>query len=291
MSCSSKENPSNNRMELQKAFTDMKFRQELSRHPKIFLKFWYGMSKEEFHKVVDILVAENVLVKDNDDAVYYKVPHFKPMLKPYFINNTLDQIELSQGNNLYDIYQQKYKLPGLVEKNIVAERYVEENSHYRPLPLYHRNTVKELPVCFNDKSLYSNGVKNFSFSTQSNKQKVLSKSPIVVEKENNVIVIEQSFSRIPLPSVTYSLSLSPEMQQYKSTHAITDEQRQYICTHSKYKITELLSGSVIKITYKSRLAYDRETEAYRQSVKAMNEALKRKNAENALRSEKVMVEI
>ena len=274
---------------------NLKLKNNLVNRPKLFLKFWANMSEQEFDTVVKILIADKILEQKDYRAIFYLTPNCKSELKPLFVNESLKEIKLSNGLCLYDLYKQKYNLPNLVEKRLVDRKNKEKNGEYSPTMYFVTETGPvTLPNCFKDNSYYtSSGQTNLEIDKNGIKEKVLKKSPVVIEKNESIIIFEQSFYKSPSPSITYSLDLSPEMQKYKLKHPLISlkEEGNYISLNSKYKIVEIISNSVINITYLTKADYYLENKNKikdKNSIEQENQKLKHLNK---LRTASVLDEI
>lgn len=95
---------------------EVEFQERLENKPKFFLKFWEGMSENDYKKVEKILVEENVLNGEWPLTKYNIGTCEFIMLRPKFDSNGLTEIGLPLTNCLYHIYDEKYRLPELVER-------------------------------------------------------------------------------------------------------------------------------------------------------------------------------
>mgnify|MGYP007011068777 CR=1 FL=1 len=293
-SCNSKENnTTENNDEINSR--NLKLANDLANKPKIFLKFWRNMSVQEFDTVVKILISEKVLEQKSYRAIYYLTPKCKSELKPIFVNDSLKQLELLNGICLYDIFKEKYNLPDLLEKRLVERRYIEKNLEYNPVMSYMTDKgEKKLPNCFIDKSSYSiNGEQNLPIEENGLKEKILPNSPLIIKKANCVIIFKQNFYKAPTPLTTYSLDLNPEMEQYKMQNPLLalSEEGKYISRNSKYKINEIISSSVITITYQSDIDYNEKVQKEIQKSQSLKKEVEQQEIENRSRNEAVKNEL
>jgi len=94
----------------------IEFEKKFENEPKLFLSFWDGMSEEEYKKVVNILIKENILKGE------YPLEMLNINNCPYltisanFENDSLREIKIPLTNCLYSIYNEKYNLPNLVKR-------------------------------------------------------------------------------------------------------------------------------------------------------------------------------
>ena len=241
----------------------------LRNKPKLFLKFWLNMTKQEFDAVVKILIKDKVLEQDDNSSIYYGTPDCQTKLNPIFINDSLRGLELSEGNCFYELYKEKYHLPELNEEFVEDRRYVNENPRYNPSMSYiSEKGVVKLPDFFKDKSTYSSVNQYLQSDKNGIKQKVLAKSPIVIKKGDYVIILTQTFDERASNITEYSLDLNPEIKKNSSRKSLSErtidenyiKQMEYISKNSKYEILEIVSSSVIKIKYKSLLDYNQNVE-------------------------------
>lgn len=293
-SCNSKENKATqNNNEVNSR--NLKLANNLANKPKLFLKFWRNMSAQEFDTVVKILIGEKVLEQESYSTIYYLTPKCKSELKPIFVNDSLKQLELLNGICLYDIFKEKYNLPDLLEKRLVERRYIEKNLEFNPAISYITDKgEKKLPDCFIDKSSYSiNGAQNLPIEENGLKEKILPNSPLIIKKSNCVVIFEQSFHKTPTPLTTYSLDLSPEMEHYKLQNPLIalSEEGKYISRNSKYKINEIISSSVITITYQSDIDYNEKIQKETQKSKSLRKEVEQQEIENRFRNESVKNEL
>lgn len=290
-SCNSKVGKKEEKIVKQPLSEYSNLKNDLANKPKIFLKFWSNMKEQDFDTVVKILIKDKILEKENYSTINYLTADDKFRLTPIFENGVLKQIELD-GKYLYDLYQEKYNLPKLIEKNINGRKYVVKNLDYEPTMKYRSdNGIVDVPNCFIDNSSYSIG--NLPIDDNERKQKVLPTSPIIVKKKNCTIIIEQTFYDLPSPIVTYSLQLNPEMQKYSTEHPLMDLSPLggIIQKNSKYKIIQKISSSVIKIVYKSNEEYKKENLKIEQSERKLDEENKFEQKQKNIRTKSVKNEI
>lgn len=171
------------------------------------------MSYEEFDKVVNILIEKKILEKITGQSTelsrigkvgdIFLIAGGLSRIEPVFENDSLKQLELIDGNYIYDIYKEKYHLPALIEKNSTRVKVVRSNKGYSPTTYIDNlgNGLEETPDFLKDKSSESTIAREYEKVTYKNK--VLPESPIVIEKKDNVIIIKQSFNKTEI--VGYSL--------------------------------------------------------------------------------------
>lgn len=266
----------------------------LRNKPKLFLKFWIGMTKQEFDTVVKILIKDKIL-KEYDSSIYYGTQDCQSKLDPIFNNDSLVGLELPEGNCFYELYREKYHLPKLNEEFIEDRRYAIENPRYNPSMSYiSEKKVVKLPDFFLDKSTYLSVDQYLQSNKNGIKQKVIAKSPIVIKKGDYVIILTQTFDERPSNITKYSLDLNPEIKKYSSRKSLSDildlvkdEKMEYISKNSKYEIIEIVSSSVIKIKYKSLLDYTRNLE--KQNKREQQLQLKFKKREEEMKKRKMSI--
>ena len=293
--CNTKENNSSLENNNETSVKYPNLSNDLKDKPKLFLKFWKNMTKQEFDTVSKILVNEKILELENYASLYYLTPKCRVKLNPTFENDSLQGIELSNANCLYELYKEKYNLPEFSERAIVQRRYIDKNPEYNPSMSYisDKGEVK-LPECFIDKSSYSvSGKQTLPIDESEAKEKVLPKSPIVIKKDDNVIIFRQTFYEIPSPTITYSLQLNPEMKKFQDEKPLSSvlEYGKFISKNSKYKIEEILSSSVITITYKSLENYNKNIDKESERNQILKQKLEREKQEKQKRIESVKNEL
>lgn len=104
------------------------FEYKLKNEPKIFLKFWDGMTHKEFLKVKDLLVKENVLKDQVITGAYITGTCVPSDMKPIFENDKLVSIELLGRECLYSIFKEKYDLPDLIERKYFKSNLNNNNT-------------------------------------------------------------------------------------------------------------------------------------------------------------------
>ncbi|WP_417368246.1 hypothetical protein [Flavobacterium beibuense] len=251
---------------------EQEFENKLKNEPKIFLKYWSGMTLEEYSKVYSILHEEGVL-----EFGKYKTTGCSTEMEKILRNDTVIGIKLVNAECLYPLYQEKYNLLPLVEKTSIERYYRENNPDYKPVTYY--NTEKglsTLPNCFIDKTERINDYSIINLDpTEINyiyTDKYLPEEEIVIDNEAVIIKITQeSIDNIVtrIPSYTYSLEESQEMRNYQNSSegqkhfgffsGIKDSQHKFIYSNSKTrKVVVRKNPNLITITYMSKKDYQNE---------------------------------
>jgi len=230
---------------------------ELQNAPKLFLKFWYGMSKLKFEYVSQKLNDEKVLI--NSD---YAVDGCKTNISPKFVDDKLISIELQNSECLYPLYQEKYKLMPLVDRKEIVKQYIENNPEYNPKMSYKKEGHEyKLSDLFIDKSSFvPEGLVRIKESDiKSSKVNVLPKSPIYIEKGEVVIKISQEL-KYYTGFYDYSLDLMKIQRSYSKDRIANFQlnESQFIITNSKLRTVSKYLNPVITITYMSKMDYEKE---------------------------------
>ena len=108
------------------------FEYKLENKPKYFLKFWGGMSNDEFNKVFSLLVSDKTLTTF---GLYYTgVGEFR--IEPITDDKNIEVIGvriLDINEDFYSLLKEKYNLPNLVDKSSIRECFIETNPCYLQL--------------------------------------------------------------------------------------------------------------------------------------------------------------
>jgi len=157
---------------------------KLENKEKLFSKFWLGMSKLEYQKVVEILAIEGTMV-NNDNPTYSAGYLFSCSSTPLdihtsFRNDKLINIYFYSGNYdndcLYDLYKRKYDLNPIVKIDRQCTCYKKPNT-------------------FNKNLYFPNPEEKISLPSRTYKIKTIKgENPIVIERVNHVIVIDKEYS-------------------------------------------------------------------------------------------------
>ena len=252
------------------------FEKNLKEKPKLFLKFWSGMTHKEFEKVVTILIDENVLSatesyqpSENTPIKYYSNIIFHASDNSYinlygdFDNDKLRSIKMYDINCLYDLYNEKYKLPPLEYKLLIDSEYIENNPKYQPVFFYtdDNNNYVQLPDAFYDKrsSLKQGRIyKNRKFIGKE-KTPMLARSPLGVIKDSVMITFEHVKKNYE--TQRYSLEESEKIINYLKTDEgqkmLWNESR-FIYTNSVLRTVSLESRYSFNAIYMSLNDYNKE---------------------------------
>lgn len=270
------------------------FEEKLKKEPKLFLKFWSGMTKNEFEKVVNILNEEKILLgryNSISSPIRFLVrEHCYSEMYASFDNSKepkLVSIKLYDlatfPNCLYDLYKEKYGLPHLLQKTETDYEYVENNPNYSPKMSYtdENNKLVFLNEAFNDKSSFikNNGKIEKKTFLPSRPTYILPESPITINKDSVVIVIDQV--KYENKSYSYNLRQSQALRNYESS-IFNDsfnkwlEEVKFVETNSKLRTVSLKSIYSINATYMSVSEYNRRKQDRNNQIKDSLETEKRK---------------
>jgi hypothetical protein len=270
------------------------FEEKLNKEPKLFLKFWSGMTKNEFEKVVNILNEEKILL-GRYNSIYSFIrflvsEHCYSKMSASFDNSKepkLVSIKLYDlatfPNCLYDLYKEKYGLPTLLQKTETDYEYVENNPNYSPKMSYidENDKLIFLNKAFNDKSSFikNNGQIEKKTFLPSRPTYKLPESPITINKDSLVIVIEQV--KYDNKSYSYNLEQSQALRNYRSSifndsfNRWLDESK-FIETNSKLRTVSLKSIYSINATYMPVSEYNKRKQDKSNQIKDSLETEKRK---------------
>lgn len=282
-----------------KEVVENEFERKLKNEPKIFLKYWSGMTYSEYYDVSQILVKEGVLKKDGFQFSYL-TNNCRVPLETVKKDDLIIGIKLTENIDcIYSLYQEKYGLPNMVYKDLLLSYFIENNPKYNPVSSYFNGTqTTYLPDCFIDKTsfLSTNQPQKLDTSNLSFKfpEKILPQDEFIIENTSNVIIIEQEIKRNKLISYTYSLEESDEMNRYKNSEVgqkhfgiysigSKDSQSEYLIQNSKTRTGMITAYKEISITYKSKKDYYDELQ--KQKRELLNEQeleLKRKQDKKEL---------
>jgi hypothetical protein len=257
------------------------FEKNLKEKPKLFLKFWSDMTFDEYKKVVEILIDENVLTgiksyspysSGTDVYTYYSDIKFIASDKCYlnlyghFDKDKLKNIKISGIECIYDLYKEKYNLPPLKYKLLIENEYIENNPNYQPKFFYEddNNKLVKLPDAFYDRSSKLEKGRVYKNKSTISKAKtfMLEKSPLVIEKDGVVIIFEHF--KNDYKTERYSLEESESLNNYFKTDegSITknwmNNKLRFIYTNSVLRTVSVGSTYSIKVTYMSTNEYNKE---------------------------------
>ncbi|MEY8847284.1 hypothetical protein AB9K26_00590 [Psychroserpens sp. XS_ASV72] len=288
--------PKINNTQFKTTISKSTFEEKLKKEPKLFLKFWSGMTENEFQKVVNILNEEKVLLGNYNNIsnpIRFLVrEHCYSEMYARFDNSKepkLVSIKLYNlatfPNCLYDLYREKYGLPLLLQKTETDYEYVENNPNYAPKMSYtdENNKLVFLNDAFNDKSSFIKNNERIEKETflPSRPTYILPENPIVINKDSLVIVIDQV--KYEDKSYSYNLEQSQALRNYQSSifndsfNKWLDESK-FIETNSKLRTVSLKSIYSINATYMSVSEYDKRKQERNDQIEDSLETEKRKKA-------------
>lgn len=271
------------------------FEKNLKEKPKLFLKFWNGMTREEYQKVVAILIDENVLTgvkkydgsysgvrfKDADGCYNYGLNRLS--IFPDFNNGKLASIEMYEIKCLWSLYEEKYSLPPFKYKMAIEEKYIENNPKYQPE--YHNKDINgnyySLPRVFQDRTRSLNKGRVYQKINKNYKTPMLVENPLVVKKDDNVMIFEH-FKK-EFKSMTYSLQQSEALNNYFATdegsplNNMMKGEEKFVYTNSVLRTVEIGSSYTFNVTYMSASEYNNKLDKINKSKKEAKEKEKRKN--------------
>lgn len=242
--------------------SDTTFAEKLKSKPKIFLKFWSGMTYDDYFAVSQILEKEGVI-----KGGYYQYSKIEPTLK----NNVIIAVQLTDvSSELYKLYQQKYNLPSLIKKSTIVANFVENNPEYNPSMTYTNsdNVTTLLPMCFKDNSaeiLDNKPIKlvpDFAFTDE-----FMADNEYIINNDSVFIKIEQKIIESPFPIHKYSLGENKDIERYVNstqgkeafgTNLMGGFSSSCIAKNSKLRYVTETNESIITITYMSKKEYLKE---------------------------------
>ncbi|MBP6756475.1 MAG: hypothetical protein KA210_10015 [Bacteroidia bacterium] len=271
------------------------FGYKLKNNPKLFLKYWEGMTFSDYIKVSDLLTKRGVLEKYNGIYNYsYIVDDCEVSLEPIFKNDILKGIKLARNIEcIYPLFEKKYNLPKMVLKSNLIAYYRENNPKYKPESMYFDGvTNTNLPEVFIDKSskLQPNKIQKLDTSNKEliNTREEFYKDEFIVKNKDVVICfkqekpIEENFK-----IYTYSLNESEEMAGYmKNINPLEsfkdngNNELKFVECNSKTRIVSEMSKNFMSITYFTKKEYLlQESEKKKKLILEIN----KKNLENQKR--------
>lgn len=196
------------------------FEYKLKHEPKIFLKFWSGMSVDEVFKVKEILIADGSVTYEQGGIWQYNLDGYSVTMKCNFnTNDKLESITLNSDiDRIYPLYQKKYNLPDLVESNRLYQCYQDNNPDYEPIFTYKKigdnGKISQVPDVLLDKTPPLKERVYFDINdTEYNSAyytKKFYKDEFVVDKDSVFIVFQQTLQDISHPHTTWSLEKNKE---------------------------------------------------------------------------------
>ncbi|WP_417875826.1 hypothetical protein [Winogradskyella sediminis] len=279
------------------------FDTKLKEEPKIFLKFWSGMSKNEYQKVVEILISEKVLKgQKRYDGSFTDVSLIHPDGCNYFNNNLsiypkfnyeedkLIGIEIFKIKCLWDLYIEKYKIQPFDYKMAIEEKFIENNPNYQPefTNVDEKGNTYNLNNAFIDRNLALNKGRVKLKIQKNHEVPLLVENPFIIENDSTVLMfehIEQEFK-----STTYSLEQSESLKNYFATDEgsplsnINKNENKFISTNSVLRTVEIGSNYIFKVTYMSNSDYKKklETDFNKKNDSILNLENKEKKIKNIL---------
>jgi len=309
---SNKENVSfeeqrNSEIEKQKEQEEKSFNDKLQNASKIFLKYWEGMTYEEYNKVSKLLMEEGVIEEHTYTVYKYKVGDCNVHITPIFKNDLIYGIKLSNDIEcIYPLYKEKYNLPDLVEKSTTKEFYRENNPYYSPRYTFSvGNKIYNLPDCFNDNSFFVEGKSRVNLEDDNlHKEKFLVRDSLIIDNNYTVIKFKQFYydfnSNIPdnRKSDFYTYSLQENLSNFIKCTDYFDEIGVYgisagkvinecVKTNSKTRVWRRVVTPVITIEYLSKKEYNKEVEKERNKM----QTIQNKKIDNAKRTQEAYDEI
>lgn len=193
------------------------FTEALKSKEKFFLTFWENMTQDEYYKVVELLKEEGKLGFNDSFKTVYNAGSCKVVLEPEFENRLLKSLALEDAVCIYELFQKKYSIEPLQNKEYNDYRYIENNPDYQPVLQYFDGKVtKRLPAAFYDdgQRLEPNRIIKLEVNNNLNNRVLyLAKAPIEVNSENAIIVVDQEV--FENKNYTYSLDNSDKMREYR----------------------------------------------------------------------------
>lgn len=270
------------------------FEYKLANSPKVFLKYWSGMTYKDFFAVSNILKDEGVLESNYGLEYYFILDNEKIKIDLYDLQNPYNKdegkvyssiilSELSKSN--YNAFKTKYDLPELANGRILSKVKIEEN------PLY-RGGVEEsfLPSHKVFETFYGNRIdhnyytiknlsKNFyvegtTWVFEMITEPLLPIDEIVFEKGDNIVLFKNNVSN--------KITTAPLVHAYENNMKLNSSDRDLIKYYSQKRITLLgrrFDFGVIytsKETYNAYNAYINKNESKREidAIKEKEKALK-----------------
>lgn len=178
------------------------FESDLENKSKFFLKYWEGMSYDDYIKVSHILAKEGVLEaysnthNSPENHFYYLVGNERLETAPIYSKEDTDKIvgiEIIAIQKLYSAFMEKYSLPKLVTKNSLTSCYLERNPEYAPISTYIENGHPVAAKIDDSEQIRPNATINLDVNQVDFKEHFfttrLPKNEIIIEKENSIIVL------------------------------------------------------------------------------------------------------
>lgn len=191
------------------------FQYKLKNEKKIFLKYWSGMSVDDFYNVSELLYKEGILTTTDHYYFSYVTGECSVKINAIYTNNKLREITLNDNETcLYPYFIKKYKLPKTVYKNTLYSNYYGDNTEYSPLLTYTKNKqIYRVPSSLIETSNHADFTEDEG--DKSINENVYPFENYVLDKEYFVIIFKQEFIEDKIPLKTYSLSLNAEAMKIK----------------------------------------------------------------------------
>mgnify|MGYP001426157247 CR=1 FL=1 len=273
--------------------------EKIKSKPKIFLKYWEGMSVSEFYEVTAILKKEKVVDYDILTETSYVTDLCRIRYKPNFVESRLKSISLvSDIYCIYPLYQKKYNLTNLIEEDIVYESYIDNNKDFEPVMMYKKTGEKEkltqIPDVLIDKTA---PLKRRIYLDENSWRKSMRskfyKDYFIIDNDSVIIEFKQSLTKEMFPSVIYSLSKNKDAMSAMSNingvfgainnpgSGITDE---IIMKNSRTVEVVKMYSIEQSITYISKKEYLKTKEL--QDSKIKKDSLVKETIRNTIKSRK-----
>lgn len=225
------------------------FEYKYKNEPKYFLKFWKGMTEQEYDKVKNLLKKEGVIDFSYDSngnffdiKIGSSVINFYPILKKgVVIGVKIPEVD----EDVYNLYKEKYKLPKLIEMSTIGMCYKETNPCF-----LEENCTDYFKIDGNIKEVTLNEVKqNTNFNEQSNIFKSKGLSEGITEIKNNKC-------NILLRGITYGGSIPLSSIMNKGNHKIGDSNFYY--PNNEHDFNSLSYGSDKKTRFRYVVMSERQ---------------------------------
>jgi hypothetical protein len=169
------------------------FESDIENKPKFFLKYWDGMSYEDYIKVSHILAKEGVLeaysntYDSPENHFYYLIGNERLETAPIYSKEDTDKIVGIEIIAIQKLY------PELVTKNSLTSCYLERNPEYAPISSYLENGQPVAAKIDYSEQIRPNVTINLDVNQVDFKEHFfttkLPKNEIIIEKENSIIVL------------------------------------------------------------------------------------------------------
>ena len=232
---------------------DENFQSNLINKPKLFLKYWSGMSEKEFNKVSEILENEGVV--KNEDGVSYLIGDETLKVNLFFSQSDYisciykqdESVSVSSGINLwgfnenkYNLFKQKYNLPNYIIKKS-AQFILEDNPIFNSND--NENKVGENPVYLKERDVidFIGGIENkFNYPPNlfENYTRVTVPYNIVREKDDVVVLFED------VKDVYNPITFEGEYDSQVASFFYLNNDKK-----SKKRIVKISNFSSLRVTY------------------------------------------